>query len=175
MHVSAIDAPSDVYGAVTDVSRPLIYKLNQASMQQSTYEALHALLSWALVQLESNVLESLHQHQVHAGIAVDSAPDVVVQEITPTETPVEPLSLVPLDDDLTEEPKSLVAAPEASVAEAVPLTADMLEETAEDAALAAEITAETAEVTEVVAEPVATTVEPVAETTTTSTRTAKPK
>lgn len=170
MHVSAIDAPSDVYGAVTDVSRPLIYKLNQASMQQSTFEALHALLSWALAQLEGNVRESLHEHQVNEGIPVDVAPEVVVPEITLTETPVEPLSLVPLDDDLTTEPKSLVAAHEATVAEAVPLTADMLDETAEDAALAAEITAETAEV---VADAGVTSAEPTVETTTT-TRTAKP-
>ncbi len=170
MHVSAIDAPSDVYGSVTDVSRPLIYKLNQASMQQSTFEALHALLTWALARLEGNVKESLHEHQVNEGIPVDVAPEVVVPEITPTETPVEPLSLVPLDDDLTEEPKSLVAAPEASVAEAVPLTADMLDESAEDAALDAEITAETAEVVaEAVVTPTESTVAP-----STTTRTAKP-
>lgn len=60
MHISAIDAPSDQYGAVSDVARPLIHKLNQASMSSSTYESLHKLLVWGLEQLEGNVVKDLN-------------------------------------------------------------------------------------------------------------------
>ena len=51
MHISAIDAPSDKYGAVSDVARPLIHKLNQASMSGSTYDALHTLLVLSLIHI----------------------------------------------------------------------------------------------------------------------------
>lgn len=59
MHISAINAPSDKYGAVSDVARPLIHKLNQASMSGSTYDALRTILVWGLEQLEGNIKKDL--------------------------------------------------------------------------------------------------------------------
>lgn len=69
MHISAIDAPSDQYGAVSDVARPLIHKLNQASMSSSTYESLHKLLVWGLEQLEGNVAKDLNAFNGYSFVA----------------------------------------------------------------------------------------------------------
>lgn len=82
MHISAIDAPSDQYGAVSDVARPLIHKLNQASMSSSTYESLHKLLVWGLAQLEGNVAADLKAFNGYSFVA-DEKP---ATESTPNES-----------------------------------------------------------------------------------------
>ena len=141
MHVSQIDAPSDMYGTVSDVSRPLIFKLNQAGMQRSTYEALHKLLVWSLEQLEDGIHKDLLIHEGHQGIVREVLPVVELAEIVLPETPAEPQTPVEPSNPIAEEVKSLVGGANASVADAVPLTADMLGEDAEDAALEAQVDA----------------------------------
>lgn len=167
MHLSAIDAPSDLYGEVTDVSRPLIYKLNQASMRAGTYDALHSLLVWALASMEGVVKRDLDAH-----IKVEGLPLHVLA--TPAEIrPPESLSDARTDTDagesITNEPESVVEAPSPAAAEIVPLTGDMLPDSAEDVAAEAEIAAAVAEVGAPAPAPVE--VAPAAKTT----RVAKPK
>lgn len=144
MHVSAIDAPSDIYGAVTDVSRPLIYKLNQASMQRSVYDALYELLTWAVAQLEQGMSESLSIHEANEANGSYNAKQGVVLEVAHTETPVaalaEPVQWHDVLENSTPAGEAVASAPE----DIVPLTADMLDETAEDAAIEAEVAIEVA-------------------------------
>jgi hypothetical protein len=130
-----------MYGAVSDVARPLIFKLNQAGMQRSTYEALHNLLTWSLQTLEAGIHTDLIIHEGHQGIVREVLPVVELTEIQLPETPVEPQTPVEPSNPITDEVKSLVGSGSASVADAVPLTAAMLEEDAEDAALEAQVAA----------------------------------
>lgn len=141
MHVSQIDAPSDMYGAVSAVSRPLIFMLNQAGMQRSTYEALHKLLVWSLAQLEDGIHADLIIHEHHTGVVREVLPAVELTENQLPETPVEPQTPAEPSTPIAEEVKSIVGGANASVADAVPLTADMLDEDAEDAALEAQVEA----------------------------------
>jgi hypothetical protein len=137
-----------MYGAVSDVSRPLIFKLNQAGMQRSTYESLHKLLSWSLETLEGGIHTDLIIHEGHQGIVREELPKAVPTEyvhvpfvITLSETPVVTLTPVEPSNPIDEVVKSLTGGANASVADAVPLTADMLGEDAEDAALEAQVEA----------------------------------
>lgn len=145
-HVSAINAPSDIYGAVADVSRPLIYKLNQASMQRSTHIALRALLVWALAELDGNLQESLDMHEARNSVpAAEVATIAEAPENELPETPAESLSAVAEGDSVTEVPKAPVASPSMTVADATPLTLESLGETPADAAAEAEVAAIEAE------------------------------
>jgi hypothetical protein len=93
MHISAMDVPSDMYGSVSDVARPLVHKLNQATMSQSTYDALDVLLTWALKSLHKQVKPDL---ELFTGVKGESVAEALTQE--PSE-PSEPESLEPLDFD----------------------------------------------------------------------------
>lgn len=137
MHVSAIDAPSDIYGAVSDVSRPLLYKMNQASMQRSTHVALVELLEWALLTLTGGLHESLERHERKTGVAPQiKAP---AEENRPPESTQDARTGAAVGGNTNESVKSRVAP---SLTDAVPLTLESLEETAEDEALEAEVVAE---------------------------------
>lgn len=138
MHISQIDSPSDQYGTVSDVSRPLIYKLNQAGMQRSTYNSLHELLVWALSVLEGGIAEDLITHEKQTGTWHSEPETEVDVEDVATETPAEELTPVEPATSIVEDVKSLASAGTASVADAIPLTSDMLDESAEDEALEAE-------------------------------------
>ena len=137
MHLSAIDAPSDKYGAVTDVSRPLLYKLNQASMNRNTHEALSELLVWALAQLMDGVKDSLDAHERHIGLLAPI--EVSEEENRPSESLPDAQSQADVGDTTDEGIKSLAAPASITVKDAVPLTLDSLDESVEDNALAAEV------------------------------------
>lgn len=77
MHISAMDVPSDMYGSVSDVARPLVHKLNQATMSGSTYEALEVLLKWAIDTLETKVKPDL---ELFTGVKGESVAEVLAIE-----------------------------------------------------------------------------------------------
>jgi hypothetical protein len=82
MHLNAQDTPSDIYGSVSDVSRPLVYKLNQATMQRSTYDALELLLVWALANLQGTIKAELGLHEAHTATKVTGqVVEAVVEEV----------------------------------------------------------------------------------------------
>lgn len=139
MYVSQIDAPSDVVGAVSDVSRPLIHKLNQATMQRGTYDALRTLLVWALATLEDGIEDALDTFEAHelAQHARDKEP--VAHGDRTTESSARAITGLTRPNDTTEEPKPAVE-PEKGIAEPIaPLDPAQVEDSAEDAALEAEI------------------------------------
>lgn len=53
MSYSPFDVPSDPAGAVTDVSRPLLHRMNQARISASTLEGIKNLITWAYGELNS--------------------------------------------------------------------------------------------------------------------------
>ena len=137
MHISAIDAPSDMYGAVSDVARPLIHKLNQASMSSSTYEALYTLLLWATAQLENNIRLDLEHFQGHPQVAQsnettestkdETSADGQGNDIDPNANPAqEPETSAP-EDLVPAEPKSTAETTIVNGIEVKVLTAAMLE------------------------------------------------
>lgn len=61
MVLSQMDIPRDQYGAVSDVARPLLHRMNQATMDGSTFDALVDLIRWAnkaLPEIEKELRES---------------------------------------------------------------------------------------------------------------------
>lgn len=141
MHVSMIDAPSDQFGAVTDVSRPIVHKLNQATMQRSTFNALRDLLVWALTTLDSGIEDSLDAFEAHEIAQHERDKEPLARADATTETPVEPIFTVNVSNPFIEKP-SQATEPEKPVSnEIVPLDANTLGDTAEDLAAEAELEA----------------------------------
>lgn len=167
MHISAIDAPSDIYGEVTDVSRPLIYKLNQARMSATTYNALKALLAFAQSALDGSVKADLDEHLAHEGLPTHE--EATAAETRPSESTQDAQTQAPEGKTMPEGEKPAEDAGNHLAEETTPLTEEMLGDTAEDLAaeaevaqaIAAEAAKEEATVAEVPAKP--------------ATRVAKPK
>jgi hypothetical protein len=119
MHINLIDAPSDIYGAVSSVSRPLVHALNEATMHRSTYDALAALLAWAAPQMDA-VRDALDEHSQLEAEQHQRDKSPVQREETPAEetpavstastpesiTPVIEMSIKPLVKRAPNKPKS---------------------------------------------------------------------
>lgn len=141
-HISMIDVPSDTYGEVSTLTRPLVDRLNHASMSRSTFDALSTLLTWALACM-TQVEQDLHAHEVHTGVVsapstyVPETPVAGVNENEATETSVDASSLVGEGNPVGEDANPATGA--ANSSEHVPLPAITPDEEAAEAAQDAEI------------------------------------
>lgn len=62
-YVTQNEAPTDRYGRVSAVSRPLIHAMNQARVQRPVFEALKELLTWATNEKLDELEAFLIQHE----------------------------------------------------------------------------------------------------------------
>ena len=95
-YVSPIDVPADPTGAVSDVSRPLLHRMNQATLSASTLHALERLLDWANAKMPE-IRESFEFRQGSLGLpseATASLPITAAASIEVVSTPVEQFSTV---------------------------------------------------------------------------------
>lgn len=142
MHISLIDAPSDKYGALTGLSRPLVHTMNQASMNRSTHEALLALLHWAVERMEGHVTDDLAAHEAMVrGEPVIPAIAQESDENRPPESTQDASTAVAEGGSPTEAEKPAESARSATLADAVPLSLDMVADSEADSAAQAEIAA----------------------------------
>lgn len=94
-YVSPIDVPADPTGAVSDVSRPLLHRMNQATLSASTLHALERLLDWANAKMPE-IRASFEFRQGSLGLpseATASLP-ITAASIEVVSTPVEQFSTV---------------------------------------------------------------------------------
>lgn len=94
-YVSPIDVPADPTGAVSDVSRPLLHRMNQATLSASTLHALERLLEWANAKMPE-IRASFEFRQGSLGLpseATASLP-ITAASIEVVSTPVEQFSTV---------------------------------------------------------------------------------
>ena len=94
-YVSPIDVPADPTGAVSDVSRPLLHRMNQATLSASTLHALERLLDWANAKMPE-IRASFEFRQGSLGLPSEATSKlpITAASIEVVSTPVEQFSTV---------------------------------------------------------------------------------